>query len=127
MVLEFDDSSEQAIKDSWLLISETIKALERAKDRLKPKVEEILAEQSTHEIDGYQFRRTVIQRMNYDKAVMREVLDADLFDELLVPDKTKVDTYLKENVENLGEVGNRLRKTMQPIGNPYTAIRLEKL
>lgn len=123
---ELPDKTPEQIRDAWLALSETIKACERAKDKLKPKVEELIGE-STYPIGDYQFRRTITQRKNYDKTVMRRVLDEDTLDLFLAPDKSKIDTWLKENAEQLGETSNILRKTMVNVGNPYTAIRLEKL
>ena len=67
------------------------------------------------------------QQRNYDKSVMRQVLDEDIFDLLLIPDKLQVDNYLKENLEQLGEASSKLRESMIPIGDPYVSIRLEKL
>lgn len=125
-IIDIKDNSPEAIKQSWLLLSETIKALERAKDKLKPKVQAILEPAGTYDFGDYVFRQSVVQRQNYDKATMRKVLDADTFDLLLVPDKTRIDTYLKENIDNLGEAGATLRNSMVAVGEPYTMIRLEK-
>lgn len=124
---ELTDETPEQIKDAWLMLSETIKAMERAKDKLKPKVADMLDSKGTYDFGQYMFRQSSIQRQTYDKAVMREVLDADLFDTLLMPDKTAIDTYLKENLETTGEAGSKLRQTMIPVGQPYTTIRLEKV
>lgn len=139
-VYELDDQTAVQIRDSWLMLTETIKACERAKEKLKPKVDTIMAELSTLPIGPYQFRRTITERKTYDKAVMREVLDADVFDLMLEPNKTRVDEYLKDNLEILDhEVGTKLRNTMVPVMSrdrktgeykpmlPYTTLRLEKL
>lgn len=126
-VLEFADSTPEEIKDSWLQISKQIQALERAKDKLKPKVAELLDEFGKYEFEDYMFRQMTVQRRQYDKAVMRGVLDEDTLDLFLVPDKTKVDQYIKEHLEELGEVSTLLRKTMVTVGNPYTTVRLEKV
>jgi hypothetical protein len=139
-VYELDDHTAVAIRDSWLLLTETIKACERAKEKLKPKIDNIMAELSVLPIGDYQFRRTITERKTYDKAVMRQVLDADVFDLLLVPDKTRIDEYLKDNLETLDQgVGTALRNSMVPVMTrdkktgeykpmlPYTTLRLEKL
>ncbi len=125
-VHELPDDTPEKIKDSWLALSETIKACERAKDKLKPKVEELLDGGNTYDFEDYLFRRVSVQRQNYDKSVMREYLDSDMLDVLLIPDKTAVDRYLMENLEELGEVSTALRTTMIPVGLPYTSTRLEK-
>ena len=124
---ELPANTPDEIKDAWLALTETIKACERAKDKLKPLVSDMLDDRGQYGFTDYVFRQSVVQRQTYDKSVMREVLDPDTFDVLLIPDKTAVDSYLKENVENLGEVGTKLRQSMVPIGQPYTTIRLEKL
>lgn len=124
---ELADDSPDSIKDSWLLISETIKALERAKDKLKPKVADIVDAAGLCVLGDYQFRQSIIQRKNYDKTVMRQVLDEDTLDLFLVPDKSALDEYLKENIDTLGSIGTELRNTMLPIGLPYTTVKLEKL
>ena len=126
-VLEFADETPEDIKNSWLMISKQIQALERAKDKLKPKVAELLDEFGKYEFEDYMFRQMTVQRRNYDKAVMREALDEDTLDLFLVPDKPRVDQYIKEHLEELGEVSTLLRKTMVTVGNPYTTVRLEKV
>lgn len=126
-VEEFKDETPQDIVNSWRLISNQIKALERAKDKLKLKVPKILDINDTYEHDGYRFKMSHVQRFNYDKSVMRDVLDADLCETLLKPDKTLIDAYLKDNLESLGEVSSTLRNTMVEDGKPYKVIKLEKL
>ena len=125
-VLELPVDNPVQIKDAWLMLSETIKMLERAKDKLKPKVEALVAANQA-DFGTHAFRQSVVQRQTYDKAVMREVFDADTLDLFLVPDKTKVDNYLKENLESLGDASTKLRQSMVPVGTPYTTIRLEKV
>lgn len=125
-IYELEDSTPEDIKESWLSLSETIKACERAKEKLKPKVSQLLNDKRLYDFGDYQFRESVVQRQNYDKSVMKETLDPDVLDILLIPDKPRIDTYLKENIESLGEVSTKLRKSMISIGNPYTVIRLEK-
>ena len=126
-VTEFADESPEDIKNSWLMISKQIQALERAKDKLKPKVAELLDEFGKYEFEDYMFRQMTVQRRNYDKAVMREALDEDTLDLFLVPDKTAIDKYLKENLEELGIVSTILRDSMVDVGNPYSITKLEKI
>lgn len=125
-VLEFADRTPVEIKNSWDQISQQIKALERAKDKLKPKVSELIDSGQADFGDAI-FRQTAVQRMNYNAAVMRDNLDPDVFEALMVPNKPLVDTYLKENLTELGEVSTELRRSMVPVGEPYTTIRLEKI
>lgn len=126
-VEEFNDSTPEQIVESWKLISNQIKALERAKEKLKAKVPAILDSKDSYEYKGYRFKLSHIQRFNYDKQVMREVFDQDLLETLLKPDKTLVDNYLKENLEELGDKSSILRNNMIEEGKPYQVIRLEKV
>lgn len=126
-VLDLADDSPEAIKDSWLMLSETIKAFERAKDKLKLKVADLLDEKGTYDYGDYVFRQSIVQRQNYDKAVLRNVLDADTFDLLTVPDKPAIDRYIKENLTELGAASTELRNSMIAVGEPYSMIRLEKV
>jgi len=127
-ILEFNPRTAAEIQETWLLCSEYIKAYEAIKDKLKPLVLGLVGNTGLSEpINGYQFRATTVQRMNYDKAVMRDLLDPDVFDVLLEPSKTKVDAYLKENLGVLGEASTILRQSMLPVGRPYQIIKQEKL
>lgn len=120
------DTAEEMIA-SWSTINETIKALEKAKDQLKPLVEDIVNYKGVYEGDNYRFRISSVQRVNYDKAVMRQVFDEDLLDTFLEPHKPSIDAYIKENLEDLGENSTLLRETMVDVGKPYQVIKLEKL
>ena len=124
-VLDLSVSTPVEIKDAWLMLSETMKMLERAKDKLKPLVAE-LVDSNQADFGDYVFKIIPTQRMTYDKAMLRHVLDEDTFDLMMIPDKTAIDRYLKENLEKLGEDSTKLRASMVPTGAPYTTIRLEK-
>lgn len=121
-----DDTAEQ-ISEAWQALSETIKGCERAKDKLKPKVE-ALSEDGKLEVGDHQFRIMAIQRMNYDKATMRQLIaDEDLLDDLLVPNKPLLDDLLKKQDPRLWPISSELRDSMIAEGNPYQVIRLEKI
>jgi len=123
--IKFGNPSELA--ESWRLLSETIKACERAKDKLKPHVSKLLATDDTFQVGDYQFRQLITQRQTYDKAIMRQELDADLYDLLVMPNKTEVDKYIRDNLTDLGDSATKLRKSMIAVGEPYITIRLEKM
>lgn len=126
--IEFNPKTPSEIQQVWQLCSEYIKAYESIKDKLKPLVAPLIQSNGTSEpLNGFVFRQMSIQRMNYDKSLMRELLDEDTFDVLLEPAKTKVDNYLKENIEQLGEKGSLLRQNMIAVGKPYSVTKLEKL
>lgn len=115
------------VRTSWQLIGETIKALERAKDKLKPIVIEMLDEKGQYDYGEYVFKQIPIQRMTYDKTAMRSAIqDEDFLDQLLIPDKTKIDALLKKEDPMLWPVSSVLRQTMIPVGEPFTQLRLEK-
>lgn len=128
-IIELPANSPAEIVNVWRAAQELEKQAKVLKDQAKKIVPGIINANGTSEpIGGYQFRAYTTQRMNYDKSVMREVLDADTFDLLLIPDKPAIDNYLRENLEKLpNDVGTRLRKEMVPVGNPYQTIKLEKL
>ena len=126
-VYELEDDTDEKISTAWQLLSQTIKACERAKDKLKPKIEELVDSKGLHEVGDHQFRVMSIQRYNYNKATLREVLNPDDFDVLTVPDKPRIDTFIKEHLDVLGDKSTKLRDSMIPVGNPYQTIKLEKL
>lgn len=120
------DTPEQ-IMQAWREASETIKLYEQAKDELKKLVPSIVDSKGMFEHDGYMFRVSNVQRSNYDKSVLRRVLDEDAYDEFLEPNKTKIDKFIKENLERLGDASTELRSTMIAVGKPYQVIKLERL
>jgi hypothetical protein len=127
-VIELPADTFEQVVDAWRIAQEYSKAADRLKDQLKKLVPKYIGDRNvSEEYNGYMFRANVIQRQTYDKAVMREVLDQDVYDVLVKPDKTKVDTYIKENLADLGDIATQLRASMQPDGKPYEVIRLERL
>ena len=131
-IIELPVDTPEQIVSAWRVAQEYVKAAEALKDQLKKLVPEFVGPRGTSEpIGNYMFRVSHIQRMNYDKAVMREVLDEDTFDLWLVPDKPRIDEWLKENIKNnetiTFPISTKLRETMIPVGNPYQVIKLEKL
>ena len=128
-VIELNPVTDADVYEAWRTCSEYIKAYTELKDKLKPFVERLVTERGTSEpLDGYMFRQSFVQRMNYDKTVLRQVIrDEDTFDMLLAVDKKAVDDYLKEHLEEVGQDSTLLRDSMVPVGKPYTVLKLEKL
>lgn len=126
-IIEFDVSTPEKVLESWRIASEYIKNYEYLKTLMKEMIPGFVDPRGLFEHDGYQFRVSNVQRYNYDKAVMREVLDPDVFDVLLKPDKPAVDKYIKENLETLGPASTELRRAMVAEGKPYQVIKLERL
>lgn len=127
-IVEFDINNLTDLVNAWRIASEYEKLAKDLKDKLKPELAKYVNEDGkSDEIDGYRFTTTFVQRKNYDKAVMRQVLDEDTFDLLLIPHKTKVDEYIKEHLDELGEASTMLRESMIDDGKPYSITKLEKL
>lgn len=127
-VIELDADTPEQIVQAWRTCQEYVKAAESLKDQLKKIVPTITSERGVSEpIGNFMFRVSAVQRMTYDKAVMRRVLDEDVFDILMKPDKGATDKYLKENLETLGEASTELRHSMLPDGKPYQVIKLERI
>jgi len=124
---EYSDETPEEIMESWRLITDQIKMLERAKEKLKKKVPAIVDNNGVYEHGKYRFKISSVQRFNYDKAVMRQVFDEDLLDTLLKPDKTLIDTYIKDNLADLGEASTLLRQSMLEEGLAYQVVKLEKV
>lgn len=127
-VIELDTSSPEAIVQAWQVAQHYEKVSKDLKNQLKLLIPKLVGERTTSdEYNGYMFRISNVQRMNYDKAVLRQQLDEDVFDLLLEPKKTLVDKYIKENLEQLGEASTIIRNAMVPDGRGYQVIKLEKL
>lgn len=127
-VIDLPADTPEQIVEAWRVAQEYDKAAVALKDQLKRLVPAIVGDNGISEpVGNYMFRVSSVQRMTYDKAVMRQVLDEDTFDVLLKPDKTAIDKYLKENLETLGTGSTQLRQAMIPEGKPYQVIKLEKL
>lgn len=127
-IIELPADTIKQIVEAWRIAQEYDKAATAIKDQLKKLVPNVVNENGLSEqVGNFQFRVSSIQRQTYDKAVMREALDSDLFDVLLKPDKPAIDKYLKDNLERLGYISTKLRTSMIAEGNPYQVIKLEKL
>ena len=125
-VINLPSDTLEQIVEAWRIAQEYAKTAEALKDQLKRLVPKYVDDVS-EPINGYMFRVSNVQRMNYDKSKLREVFDEDTLDILLKPDKTAIDRYLKENLEQIGEDSTWIRRSMIPEGKPYTVIKLERL
>ena len=121
------DTPEQIIT-AWRVAQELERQAKQLKDQLKKVVPSLIGDRGvSDEVDGYMFRSTTIQKYNYSRAALRELLDADTYDLMMKPNKTAIDTYLKENLEELGEKSTLLRNSMEAEGKPYEVIKLERV
>lgn len=127
-VVELEADTFEQIVEAWNIAKEYEKVSDALKKQLKELVPNYVSDKGiSDEYNGYMFRVSVVQRKDYDKSILRDVLDQDTFDVLTKPDKTAIDKYLKENIETLGDAATKLRKTMVDVGEPYEVIKLEKL
>ena len=129
-VVELPTGSPEEIIQAWQIAQEYEKVSKYLKDQLKELVPQFVPDGTgtSQEYNGYQFRISSVQRMSYDKfTVLNEVKDQDLLFDMLKPDKSFIDNWLKDNVETSGELGTKLRKSMIADGKPYKVIKLEKL
>ena len=127
-VIEFEPKNLTEAMDAWQTCKQYIDAYTKVRDQLKPFVESFVNDKGvSDEADGYIFRVSNIQRMNYDKAVLRQYLDEDAFDLMLEPNKKAVDDYLKANLDSLGETSTAIREAMVPVGKPYQVIKAERI
>ena len=127
-VIEIDTNDYKSIVRAWREAQELERMAKLIKDKLRSAVKDLADHRGlTDDQEGYHFRVTNIQRYQYDKAIMRSVLEADVFDTMLKPDKKLVDTYIKENLEILGDTAKILREGMLTDGKAYEVIKLEKI
>jgi len=126
--IELADDSYEALVYSYQVANEYEKAYKTMKQKLAKAAQEYLDHKGLGEIcNGYMFRHYPVQRMNYDKTILRQNLDEDTFNLLMQPDKKAIDEFLKDNLNDLGEVSTIIRQNMVPIGKPYTVTKLEKV
>jgi hypothetical protein len=127
-VVELEAGSLEEVVKAWQVAQEYAKTADALKDQLKKIVPQFIDHTNkSPEVGNYQFKVNSVQRMTYDKSVLRSELDEDVFDVLTKVDKPAVDKYLKENLESLGEVSTTIRQAMVADGQPYEVIKLEKL
>jgi len=127
-VAEFEVSDLSSLMSAYAAAQEYEKVATSLKNQLKKVLPKYLDEFGRSEVlNGRQFKTTTVQRMTYDKAVLRQVLDEDTYDQFMKPEKTKIDKYLAENLEHLGDVSTKLRQAMIADGTPYSVTKLEKL
>lgn len=129
-VIELLTDTPVQIVQAWKIAQEYEKTAKALKDQLKELVPTLVNELGVSEtIDSCMFRVSNVQRRNYDKATMRQVLDEDTYDLLVKPDKSAVDKFLKDAVMRFeaGDIAAQLRDSMVDDGKPYQVIKLEKL
>lgn len=127
-VIDLPANTPEEIVQAWNIAKEYEKAATALKDQLKKLVPNLVNERGvSDEVNGYVFRVSNVQRKTYDKAVLRQQLDEDTFDLFMKPDKTAIDKYLRENLEDLGEASTIIRNSMIDDGKPYQVIKLEKV
>lgn len=127
-IIELPADTPEEIVDAWLTAQEYAKAADSLKDQLKKIVPTLVDDDGKSPvIKNYIFRSSMVQRQTYDKSVIRNVLDEDMLDHFTVVKKSLVDKYIKDNLEELGDLSSELRKGLVPDGSAYSVIKLEKV
>lgn len=123
--LMYEVETQDQLVESMELIKKQIKALKEAEAQIRDLVLDI--DWNGYENQGRVVRVSHVQRMEYDKATLRVLLDEDVFDVLTKVDKTAVDKYIRDNLDDLGDIATKLRDSMMPSGKPYAVVKLEKI
>ncbi len=127
-VIELPAGTAEELVAAWTAAQEYSRVADELKDQLKRLVPVFIGDNGTSEdIGNYIFRRSIVQRMTYDKAVLRRVLDEDTYDLFMKPSKTEVDKFIKDNLDDLGDSAREMRAGMVADGKPYEVIKLEKI
>lgn len=127
-IAEFEVDSLKSLMTAYSAAQEYEKMAKSLKEQLKGELDNYLDEHGrSEELDGKQFKRISIQRLTYDKSVLRQVLGEDTAELFLKPEKKKIDEYIAENLESLGEESTKLRNAMIEDGRRYEQVKLEKL
>lgn len=127
-VVELESDTFDQVIQAWQIAKEYEKVSEALKAQLKELVPQYVGDKGvSEEANGHIFRISNIQRKTFDKAVMREVLDEDTYDQFLKPDNTNLKKFIKDNLESLGEASTKLMTSMVPDGKGYQVIKLEKV
>ena len=123
--LVYEVETDEEVIESMILVNDQLKALDGVKKQLR----DIMLERdlSGMEHNNRLVRISSIQRKSFDKSIMREVFDDDLYETLTKPDNTAIKKYIKENLETMGEASTLLTKGMIPDGKPYTVVKIEKV
>jgi hypothetical protein len=126
-VIELETDNIEQTVTAWEVAQGYEKLAKDLKDQLKKIVPGYVGDKGvSDEANKAIFRISHIQRMTYDKAVVRRVLDEDVFDLVTKIDKSKLDTYIKENLAELGDASTEMRSAMIPDGSAYEVIKLER-
>lgn len=126
-VIELETNNLEQTITAWEVSQGYEKLAKDLKDQLKKIVPGYVGDKGvSDEARKSMFRISHVQRMTYDKAVVRSVLDEDVFDLVTKIDKSKLDTYIKENLAELGDASTEMRNAMIPDGNAYEVIKLER-
>lgn len=126
----WENEVEQA--QAYKQLGETIDALVRAKNKIRDDILKNIDGQRQI-VGAFEWSVQVRRYMNYDLTVMRNVLDEDYYNQLVKPDKIKIDLAIKETIFD-PEKGNMtldatqaLRDSMIEERLPSTALRLDKI
>lgn len=135
-IYDFDWADEESQAEAYANLSETITALERAKKKIR---EIVVADMDKRQLDHnkvgggrFEWHKVISRYYNYDLRIMRNVLDEDLFNQIIKPNKTLIDKFLKESVADPehavipADAGQALRDHMTEERPPSVALKLER-
>lgn len=129
-IIELADETFTDVMKSWQIATDYEKIGKALKEKLKKRILQYIGSNGrSEEIDGYQFRVSNVQKMTYDKAVLRDAVGEDVYDLFMEPKKTAIDEYLAELVSkgDPDDITTKVRAAMLPKGKPYSQTVLEKL
>ena len=127
-VTSFDTDTMGDLMYAYRYAKELADMSERLKKKLRPLIDAMLDGQDKSEvIDGYQFKQYDMQRRTYNMGTLREVFDEDELSLFLTVNKTKVDNYIKEHLDDLGDNAKYLRDHMELSGSSTVVMKLEKV
>lgn len=135
-VYDFAWADDESQAEAYANLSETITALERAKKKIR---EMVVADMDKRQLDHnkvgggrFEWHKVISRYFNYDLRIMRNVLDEDLYNQIITPNKTMIDKFLKEGIADpdhaviTPEAGQALRDHMVEVRPPSVALKLER-
>lgn len=122
-VVAFKTATELDLVRSYKHINEFIKALTKAKDEIKALVMDSM-EDDEYQVGRYIWQKQTRRYFNYDLSAMRRLLDEDLVNTLVKPDKALISKHLKDLD---ADTAKELEASMVEERPPSTALVLTQV
>ncbi len=126
-VFELEDKTPTDLENAYNFCKQFEKTIKQMQDQLKAVVKKWTPDGILETPNGM-FRYSSVQRQTYDKGVIRNLVDEDLFDTFTVIKKSAVDSWLKERVMKQDidpELNTQIRSALIPDGKPYEVVKYE--